>query len=244
MTSNSICKGTLKVAFSCDDIHPEVGYGLLFENGPLKWLKKLNEEFGCKFTVFMVPFWYGKKEFHLENNLTWVEEFKKLDFIEVAQHGLVHMTNEPNKYGEMEFMTLNPQEVEKHIVVGKQIFQKVGFDVVGFKAPGWGIPNITYDILKKHKFTYIADHFVGTKPIDHQGIWRVPYTFTINQIYHDLYQDDNLILHSHISPKGGNLNAWNESLYNSVRAYLQHLVNKHENVEFVFMKDLVTSEEK
>lgn len=230
----------IKIAFSVDDVAPKVGYGLLLDMDPLKYLTKLNEEFGCKFTLFTIPVDSELEQQDIRNNKVWCEKIRKTPYYEIAAHGLTHKPIKPEMGGQ-EFLGRDIPEIEMRIKTSKDIFNTMGFDVQGFKSPGWAQPVEIYDILKKHGFKYIGDHFIGTKPISHNGIYRIPYTFSIEKIFHAEHQDgDVIILHSHINPVDGRtLNAWNEQLYQNVRGYLQHMKKKHGQIEFVFMKDLI-----
>jgi len=228
----------MRVAFSCDDVCPKTGYGLLLDYGPLKYLRMLNDEFGCKFTLFVVPFWHDEEALDIRKQTTWFNKLKDAPFFEIAAHGLTHNPLKP-EWGGQEFLQRPLDEVRKRVLFSKQFFAEAGTNVRGFKSPGWFQPKEIYEIVKNADFDYIADHFIGTKPIVQNNITKIPYTFTINQLFHTQFSDDDtLILHSHVSREYGNMNGWNEELYEVVRKYLLFLT-KTRKVEFVFMKDLV-----
>ena len=46
METKQQIKKPLKILFSVDDIHPEIGYGLFKNNDNFNYLNKLNKEFG------------------------------------------------------------------------------------------------------------------------------------------------------------------------------------------------------
>lgn len=234
---------TLKIAFSVDDVHPEVGFGLLMDNDPLMYLKKLHQEFGCKFTLFAVPQWQNNPKFAVQNNLQWYKILGKLPYYEIAQHGLTHQASRPEAQAQ-EFYGLSPEDVEKRIVYGKKAFEEAGIKVVGFKSPGWNTPPFTYDLLKKHGFKYVGDHFLGTTPINQNGLYRVPYTFSIDKIFHMGYTDGYVILHSHISRKDGTMNGWNEDLYKHVRGYLLALKENVPDIQFMTISEMVEDYDK
>lgn len=234
---------TLKIAFTVDDVHPEVGFGLLLENDPLCYLKELNKEFGAKFTLFVTPLWANNPSFSILNNTQWYKILCNLPYCEIAQHGLTHQASIPQAQAQ-EFYNLPSEEVEKRIVVGKEMMEKFGKKIVGFKSPGWTTPPFTYNILKNHGFKYIVDHFLGTTPINHNGIYRVPYTFSIDKIFHTEYQEGYLIFHSHISRKDETSNGWDETLYKHVQGYLRYIVNNIPDVQFVTLSELVADYEK
>jgi len=227
---------TIKIAFSVDDLAPKPGYGLLFDNDPIVYLKKLNEEFGCKFTMFTIPLYEGNPQYSLENNAGWCEKIKKIPYFEIASHGLTHTAQKP-EWGAQEFLGIDIKEAAMRLEESKNIFRRVGIQIEGGKMPGWFIAPEHYNIYKDLGYKYIGDHFIGTKIINQNGLIKVPYTFTINKIYHDEVED-YLILHSHVSPIGGNLNAWTKENYETVRTYLKHMHKKYK-VEYIFIKDLV-----
>lgn len=228
---------TLKVAFSVDDVAPTPGYGLLMQNDPLVWLEKLHEEFGCKFTLFCIPLLNGEEKNNWNKNKTWVNKIKNINYYEIAQHGLTHQAQKP-EYGAQEFLGLSTDDIFQRISLGKQIFNSVGIDVKGFKAPGWYLTPDTYRILEECGFDYIADHFFGNTPIKQEKIYRIPYTISIEKITH-LEHDDYLIFHSHINPEGGNKNGWTKELYEHMRRVLKTL-EELKDVEYVTMSELLT----
>lgn len=232
---------TLKIAFSVDDVNPTPGYGLLFNNDPTHWLQKLNEEFGCKFTLFCIPMLEGNEKNSWLNNKGFVKKLQEHDYFEIAQHGLTHQAQDP-KFGAQEFMGFSDEDIHKHVLEGKKILTRSGFDVKGFKAPGWFITPNTYKILEDLGFDYIADHFMGTVSIKQDDIYRLPYTFSAEKIYHPLH-DDYLIIHSHINKKDGNLNGWTKELYEAVRHALK-TIEAHHHVEYVTMSELLEHQKK
>jgi hypothetical protein len=103
------------------------------------------------------------------------------------------------------------------------IFQQCGVNPKGFKTPGWQHPNEIYAALPEVGFEWIADHFLGEKPIRFSNnLVQVPYNCNTEEL-HIAYPRNTAILHSHISPKEGNKNGWTDELYNSVRTYLLEL---------------------
>jgi hypothetical protein len=233
---------TLKIAFSCDDVAPVPGFGLLWDNDPTLYLKKLNEEFGAKFTLFCIPMRDGNPQFSFDNNRVWVDKLKNTPYYEIALHGLTHKAQKP-EWGAQEFLGLSPQDSEQRISEGTNIMRRCGIKPKGFKFPGWFIAPYHYSMLKKYGFEYVGDHFTGNRIVEQDGIMKVPYTFTTNKIWHDKY-DDYIILHSHISPLEGNLNGWTKDTYEQTRQYLLHLKDKYGKLEFVFISELVEEQRK
>lgn len=229
----------VKIAFSVDDFAPKIGYGLLFENGPFKYMKKLHDEFGAEFTVFTIPQFHGDKNCSVINNKEWCDKVNRLEWLEVAAHGYHHLSPE-KKFGEQELYGYGPEDTMKLISQSKKDLESVGFTIELWKSPGWATPPWLYAQLLEAGYSGIADHFVGTKTINHNGLIRIPYVFCIHQIYHDVFdEDDVIILHSHISPVGGNLNSWNQENYDKVREFIIRIQKKYDNVEFITMGDLL-----
>lgn len=239
---NGVTVGTLinnmvlKIAFSVDDFAPKPGYGLLWDNDPVKYLNLLNKEFGCKFTLFSIPFSDGKPEYNWERNPGFVKKVLSTPYFEIAQHGLTHRAQKP-EWGAQEFLNISNEEALQRIQEGKNIFRRVGVPIKGFKMPGWFIAPVHYNMIQEEGFEYLSDHFMGNRIIKQNGLVLVPYTLSIDKLYHSEYTD-YLILHSHISPLEGNKNGWTKELYESVRQYLIELKNKTD-VEFVFISELV-----
>lgn len=232
----------VKVAISCDDLNPSPGFGLFLNNDSIKYVKKLNDEFGCKTTMFTVPIWEENQNYDIRQNKAWLDKVKAMKFIEIAQHGCTHKPTNP-AWGGQEFLGRDNQEIYKRIVLGKQMFRECGIEVKGFKSPGWAQPKEIYQMLNEAGFSYIGDHFIGGKPIQHdEKLKRIPYTWTIDKLdteYAKVYKDDYLVLHSHINSFNGHTkNAWDEVNYNKVREFLLEL-QKHTEIEYVFFSEMI-----
>ena len=227
---------TIKIAFSIDDVCPKAGFGLYKDFDALKWPLKLHEEFGCKFTLFVIP--YSSEESTIDKHDEWLQWLANHPAFEIAQHGLTHAAKKP-EFEAQEFADAPLEEVYSRIVAGKKLFENAGVQVVGFKSPGWTQPKEIYQMLSKLGFSYIGDHFIGQKPLRIGNLRRIPYTLSIERLHSSEYKDDYLILHSHIHPgdRGQTLNAWNEKLYHEVRNFILDMKTKN-NVEFVFFKDV------
>ena len=215
-------KKPINIVFSVDDVHPEIGYGLLKNNDQFKYLKKLNDEFGLKFTLFLIPFWHGIKEFDIQKHKDWITWIQTQGFYEIAAHGVTHAGNK-QELGAMELMNISTEELSKKIQDSKKLFLNCGVNARGFKTPGWEHPKELYAILPTAGFEWIADHFIGEKPIIFSNdLVQLPYNCNTEEL-HNAFPRETAILHSHISPKEGNKNGWTETLYQSVRNYLLEL---------------------
>ena len=66
----------MEVTISIDDLHPEKGWGCEGDES-VEYLQKLNDEFGCKFTLF-IPSFYHKK-YPLSEHKEWVDFLEEHD---------------------------------------------------------------------------------------------------------------------------------------------------------------------
>lgn len=228
------------IVFDCDDIHPEEGYGLLKEEGPLGLFKNLYDEFGVKTTIFTVPFWEGQQHLSLRENIDWCEWLKKQSYLEIANHGRVHLNNDVEKYGSQEFINADVETTIKLINDSVNMFKEVGIECDGFRFPGWGRQSYQYPILAKH-FKYVGDHFIGQKPIiTAEGLCRIPYTLSIDNLHSTHYNgDDIVIVHSHINQKSGKNCIDAKTIFRAKKWLKEIIENNKDNVEFKFMRDLV-----
>ena len=232
---------TTRIAFSVDDICPKQQYGLFLEFGPMKYLKKIHDEFGTKFTAFVIPRRENKDDFDIIKNTNWTKQLSELPYIEIAVHGFTHTAIKP-EHGRQEFIGLTLQEINQRVSTAKQLFEHLNIPIKGFKSPGWAQPKQIYSFLKENGYTYIADHFIGYKRIFQNGIYRIPYSLTINELeseYAKIYAGETIIIHSHINNDGGKTkNAWDEKTYQQTRNFLLEL-QKYDDIEFIFMKEMV-----
>lgn len=215
-------KRQLKVLFSVDDVHPEMGYGLYENLDQFKYLKRLHDEFGIKFTLFMVPRWRNNQQLDIRLHKNWITWIKNQGFYEIAMHGLTHTGAKP-ELGAMELMGIPLEEVQQKIQESKHTFQECGIIPTGFKTPGWAHPKELYQILPMMGINWIADHFMGEQPITmSNGLVQIPYNCNIEHLEF-AYPKKIAIFHSHISPQEGNKNGWTEELYNKTREYMLKL---------------------
>jgi len=226
---------TLKIIIDVDDVRPENFAGLLGFKGPLGYLKKLNEEFGAKFTLFVPVNWHGK--FHIKRKRGWLRNLAHTGFIEIASHGLLHQANDP-KYKDMEYINVTDEEFKESILKQIVAFQDLGVDPKGYRPPGWAIKPSQYKIIARY-FKYIADHHIGVLPIKtRDGLLRIPYTLSIDNLHSTHYNDGLLVLHSHITGMEGSNNCWNQETFEKVREFLHTLIEKNEKVEFITMSEI------
>ena len=75
----------MEVVIAIDDLHPEKGWGCEGDEC-VGYLEKLNEEFGCKFTLFIPSNYHGK--YPLSKHKGWVDFWKKKDPIAILEKTL------------------------------------------------------------------------------------------------------------------------------------------------------------
>jgi len=227
---------TLKIAFSVDDVAPIPTHGLLREEDNLKYLFKLNKEFGVKFTLFVVPNWEGKADI-LEHK-DWVKWLSSFDFLEIANHGLHHY-NPRNKTG-MEFVDVNEEVAEQLLKASITKFREVGLEPKILKIPGWKFNSELMSLFPKLGFKGLADHFVGVHIIKMtNGFYRIPYTLSAENL-HSKHYKDLLIIHTHIAVDKQNKNGWTDKLFDEVRNYLKEIIELNKgDVKFVTFSELI-----
>ena len=216
-----------------DDIHPEIGYGLLKNSDQFSYLKKLNNEFGLKFTLFTVPVWHGRDDMDIRKHMKWLDWIQSEGFYEIAIHGVTHKGIKP-EFGAMELYGISEEQTFNILKTSKDLFKMCGLKCKGFKVPGWVASNDVYKHLKTNGFDWIADHILGEDIITlSNGLIQVPYNCNIENLEH-AYPNKTAIFHSHISPKEGNKNGWTKELYLSTKNYLIELQKKYKLVPLTF----------
>lgn len=118
----------MKIAAEYDDFGPR--------NNNIHLLEEIREHYpNFKVTMFTVPWdirFGSQTPITNEEFKPWCEAVKKLDWIEIAVHGLTHVP--------LEFSELSYDAACKRIVVAEKMFQNRGINYVKiFKAPHWTI---------------------------------------------------------------------------------------------------------
>ena len=228
----------INVILDIDDLNPSVKWGLEKDEGEYKFINALQNEFkGLKITLFIPANFNNRAD--LRHNKEWVNWIKSKPNTEIACHGLTH-SNQSDKKDAREFFNCSPWEVSYKLVEAKKIFEDVGIEVKGIKAGGWDVIPEFYQ-LAPHYFNYMADHFIGTKPlrVGDSNFFRVPYTYSVENIEPKIHE--TVILHGHITQKNGNRNGLNTPIYHCIRNYLKDLNAKFE-VNYMTMGELVEKE--
>jgi hypothetical protein len=210
----------INLTISVDDCCPKKGYRLIGEPAE-KWFRQLNEEFGCRFTLFCPSNFHG--QYPISEHLSWAKELNDLDFCEIAFHGSLHQTPDPSKYGECEFGYLTDEvEISQRLRDMYYEWNSVGINPVGFRTPGWVLSDNSNKVIKRfvydnQQIEYVAVHYEHNRNLQ----WDCKTFFG-----HDGIQQEHIEIHN-ISPGGEtgmimfqshiagrhNHNVWNEENY-------------------------------
>jgi len=225
----------INLNIACDDVNPKKSYRLIGEPAE-KWFRQLNEEFGCRFTLFAPANYHG--QYPISKNSSWAKELNGLDFCEIAFHGSLHQTPDPSKYGECEFGWLTDEvEISQRLHDMYYEWNSVGIYPVGFRTPGWVLSDNSKKVIErfnyaKQKIEYVAVHYEHNRNLQ----WDCKTFFG-----HDGIQQEHIEIHN-ISPDGEtgmimfqshiagkhNHNVWSEENYEQLRMSLTHLFENYE----------------
>ncbi len=227
----------VNIIITVDDVHPEQDYGLIDDIPPMSYINDLIENFGAKFTFFVVPKWNNDDRYDIRQHKDWIKNMS--NNIEISGHGLYHFSN-IEKFSSQEFRELENEEIKNKLSESFYMFKDAGIDIKGFKFPGWYTPIVSHSILNELGCKYVCVHNKDTDikiTKDYDGIKRVPYSYGIDELPDPktLNDDDTILLTSHISNKGGNHNSWSKLNYYKVLSFLKNIENK----KFLSVGDLV-----
>ena len=93
----------------------------------------------------------------LQRNIDLIKEYRNKR-IEWAMHGYVHVDH----------TRLSLEIVDKHIKMGKKIFETAGIELYGFRAPYLKINDDIIQVLRENEFIYDSSHsfFVPVIPVE------------------------------------------------------------------------------
>ena len=220
----------LKLTIAIDDVCPKKGYRILGEQTET-WLRKLNEEFGCRFTLFVPSCYHG--QYPLSEHKEWINELNGIEWLELAAHGHYHQTTNPQIYGECEFAEIQDYDIARdRINMMYDEWASVGFIPKGFRPPGWLCSEqsnrawVDQQLLEGlFHLDYVAVHYEHNRNLK----WDCK-TF----LGHDGIQQENISIHnedmimyqSHIAGTH-NHNVWNQSNYDQLHLSLTHLFDSY-----------------
>lgn len=220
----------LDLTISIDDVNPKNGWRILGDD-PEVWLRKLNEEFGVKFTLF-IPSNYHK-QWPLSENKEWIKELASIEWLELAAHGHYHLCDNPAQYGECEWFELGRHEAKYRFdEMCAEWAESLDWFPMGWRSPGWLLNPHNQDIIDQN-FDYVAVHYEHNRGLK----WNSPKVFFgadgIHQTKLDLHNtnlDDKvsmIMFQSHIAGHW-NDNVWNQVNYEQLRASLQFLFDTYD----------------
>lgn len=221
----------MTITISCDDVHPQAGWRILGDKTE-QWFRTLNEEFGCKFSLF-VPACYHY-QYPLSGYTRWVEELRSIDWLELAAHGYGHTTSMPSKFGECEFFEIDSPSAARTVLNGIAAEWSdcdIAVKDLGWRNPGWLCTEVSKKEIE-NTFKYAAIHYEHNRGLQ----WNIPTLFG-----HDGIQQENINIHnvsdkhpdgmimytSHIAGSW-NHNVWNQTNYEQLRLSLSHLVEQYQ----------------
>jgi len=200
-----------------DDLHPEQGWGCEGDEC-VSYLEQLNEEFGCKFTLFIPSNYHGK--YPISENKDWIDFWRSKDWVELSAHGHFHSC-ERDDIGECEFFELDTEsKTEERIQQCLKEWQSVGHKPKGWRNPGWLAHPNAVSVVGRY-FDYAAIHEEHNRGMS----WSCK-TFVgcdgINETERINLYDNTFMFQSHITGDW-NDNAWNQENYENFRNVLEYL---------------------
>ena len=206
----------LRLTISVDDVNPKKGYRILGEQTET-WFRKLNEEFGVKFTLFCPTNYHGRYPF--SKNKEWVRDLNSVPYFELAAHGHYHQCINIG-YGECEMFEPNPLS---HGSIDKMLgewLDAIGCYPDGWRSPGWLINEVNKELIERI-FKYAAIHYEHNQGME----WNCKTFFGHDGIQMEnigIHNGDMIMYQSHIAGTH-NHNVWNQHNYEQLHLSLTHL---------------------
>lgn len=215
---------TLPVTIAIDDVHPEKGWGLQGDDC-MRYLHALNEEFGCKFTLFIPSNYHGN--YPLSHSRDWIEWLDSLGYMELAAHGHFHQVFKAGSPGECEFSELDYSQANDRLMQCLSEWDAVGHEPLGWRSPGWLTTNGAATAIGEH-FSYVAAHTTH----NHGQRFGTRTIYGADPIHQTLAHryPDGLFFQSHIAGEW-NDNNWDLDNYHMMQQRLREL-QKRFTVEF------------
>jgi len=221
----------MDVIIAIDDLHPKPGWGCDGDEC-VTYLEKLNQEFGCKFNLF-IPSNYHQG-YPLDKHIDWIMFWLDKDWVEVSSHGHFHQCGFRDDIGEQEFLELNYEGAVARLQRSMEIWQPIGYIPKGFRMPGWGCNHESAKAIGEH-FDWVAAHDKINFGLDF-GCKTFYGCDGINQSEDISIWDSSFMFQSHIAGEW-NDNMWNEENYLHFREVLKYLLSEH-NIQFKTISEL------
>jgi hypothetical protein len=145
----------VNIVIAIDDLHPEKNYGLENDQST-KYLQELNEDYGCKFNLFIPSNWHG--QFPVSEHKDWFKFWNDKDWIEISAHGHFHERSifDPG-FKACEFLELEDESAEHRLNQCLEEWAKLDYKPKGWRMPGWAATQSSFDFVFKN-FEYAAMH--------------------------------------------------------------------------------------
>tara|TARA_Y100000356_G_scaffold50285_1_gene40052 strand:- start:4475 stop:5176 length:702 start_codon:yes stop_codon:yes gene_type:complete len=232
MKKSTDSKKNLNVVIAIDDLHPEKGWGVEGDESVDK-LISLNEEFGCKFVLF-IPSNYHRN-FPISEHKDWIDFWSRKEWVELAAHG--HFHDRPFcslDLTECEFIDLDYKEAHDRIKSCLNEWDKVGVRPEGWRMCGWEATQASFDVVQEN-FKYIAAHERSNSHI----FFRNHKVFFNNTDIHGTnlrITKDSVYFQSHINGET-NKNTWSDENYLAFKNALKFMSQK-KNLNFVTYNEI------
>lgn len=222
----------LNLTISVDDVHPEKGWGLK-DDQCMKYIQSIHDTYGAKFTCFCPSNYHGN--FPISQHKEWIDWLLSLDYIELAAHGHLHQTFNPEKWGECEFIEIQTiRQCEEILNLIGEAWNAVGHIPAGWRNPGWLTTQANADIIGRY-FKYAAVHYEHNQGIQ----WPCKMIFGHDGIESGdirIHEGNRIMYQSHIAGDW-NKNVWNEDNYAQLNLSLEYLANNYE-VDYKLLRDV------
>lgn len=220
----------LDLTIAIDDVNPKNGWRILGDDSE-NWLRKLNEEFGAKFTLF-IPSNYHKR-WPLSENKEWIKELASIEWLELAAHGHYHQCEDTARFGECEFAEIQSEKIASYRLSQlRDEWGKCDIDSIqlGWRNPGW-LCSENSKLSIEHHFKYVALHYEHNRGLQ----WKNPKVFFgadgIHQTdisIHNVKDGVGMIMfQSHIAGHW-NDNVWNQRNFEQLRESLSYLYDTYD----------------
>jgi len=207
----------IRLVICVDDVAPVEGWG--YRDEYIDRIQNLIKDYGCKFTLFVVP---NLKCPELCSGIAdlrlfplFLEQFDTA-YVELGVHGYDHFKS---MLDGREFFELEKEETFARVEAAIDIFKAVGMEPKCWKSPGWYFNENYLDWLAT-KFKYVCVNQRGNLPIHFGQATLVPYTSGIHETINPNI-DNILTSHINLGPNMSNKNAFTEENYQKLRAFIE-----------------------
>lgn len=141
------------MVLTCDDVNPTT------DPGKIKRVLEIAREYGLKVVFFAVPYYRGRETLKADSEVAKILKDAEAEGHEVALHGLTH-ASPTRRYlirRFKEFGYLPYSEQRRRIRMGRRLMEQAGFQVQGFRSPGFSASWDTLMVVDAEEFAYSSD---------------------------------------------------------------------------------------